>query len=55
MLQALHEQIALEETASRGVLGSAHDAKEFAARGARAFAGNSTPQEMALAPRGLSA
>ena len=49
MLQALHEQIALEETASRGVLGSAHDAKEFAARGARAFAGNSTPQEMALA------
>ena len=49
MLQALHEQRALEQTASRGVLGSARDAKEFAARGARALVGNSTPQEMALA------
>lgn len=49
ILQGIHEQLALEETASRGVLGSAQDAKEFAARGARALAGNSTPQEMALA------
>ncbi len=49
MLQALHEQRALEQTASHGVLGSARDAKEFAARGTRALVGNSTPQEMALA------
>lgn len=49
ILQGIHEQLALEETASRGVLGSVRDAKEFAARGARALAGNSTPQEMALA------